>query len=301
MAELVVAGGDRRRARRRGDRGSFAAKTRERTRRGTRRKTAKPRTRPPTQAPRRREPPSAEDPPAAEEGYGRTPEPIAEPQDESPPPKPDAGGARVLASPVARRIAEQRGIDLSTIAGTGPKGRIVRADVEGAAPSDSAATPAPSPEPAPTPAPTPAPAPRSSFRPNARASRAGAGRYSARGRETLQRPQGHCPPAHRIEADRPALLPDDRRAARRAAGLARRAQRLARGGRRQAQRQRHADQGARPRADPRAAMQRQLPGGDAAALLARRHFRRRRRADRAHHSGDPRGRHARGSPPSPPT
>jgi len=39
---------------------------------------------------------------------------------------------RVFASPLARRIAEQKGVDLKLITGTGPNGRIVRADVEGA-------------------------------------------------------------------------------------------------------------------------------------------------------------------------
>ncbi|MEI9930978.1 MAG: biotin/lipoyl-containing protein [Rhizomicrobium sp.] len=39
---------------------------------------------------------------------------------------------RVFASPLARRIAEQKGVDLSGIAGSGPRGRIVKADVDGA-------------------------------------------------------------------------------------------------------------------------------------------------------------------------
>lgn len=42
------------------------------------------------------------------------------------------GGERVKASPLARRIARERGIDLHAVAGSGPGGRIVRADVEGA-------------------------------------------------------------------------------------------------------------------------------------------------------------------------
>ncbi|MGD0765084.1 MAG: dihydrolipoamide acetyltransferase family protein [Dehalococcoidia bacterium] len=41
-----------------------------------------------------------------------------------------APAGRVLASPVARRMAEEKGIDLSRIKGTGPEGRIVREDVE---------------------------------------------------------------------------------------------------------------------------------------------------------------------------
>jgi len=44
-----------------------------------------------------------------------------------------AKGDRVLASPLARRIAEQGGIDLSGLQGSGPNGRIVKADVEAAA------------------------------------------------------------------------------------------------------------------------------------------------------------------------
>lgn len=41
-------------------------------------------------------------------------------------------GARVFASPLARRIAKDAGIDLSTLKGTGPNGRIVKKDVEAA-------------------------------------------------------------------------------------------------------------------------------------------------------------------------
>jgi len=41
-----------------------------------------------------------------------------------------AVGGRVLASPMARRMAEEKGLDLSRIAGTGPGGRIIREDVE---------------------------------------------------------------------------------------------------------------------------------------------------------------------------
>ena len=44
-----------------------------------------------------------------------------------------AKGDRILASPLARRIAEQGGIDLSGLKGSGPNGRIVKADVEAAA------------------------------------------------------------------------------------------------------------------------------------------------------------------------
>ncbi|SMX41988.1 pyruvate dehydrogenase complex dihydrolipoamide acetyltransferase [Actibacterium lipolyticum] len=50
-----------------------------------------------------------------------------------------ADGARVFASPLARRIAADKGLDLSQVTGTGPKGRIVKADVEGATAAPKAA------------------------------------------------------------------------------------------------------------------------------------------------------------------
>jgi len=43
-----------------------------------------------------------------------------------------SSGARVIASPLAKRMAEQAGLDLSKIAGSGPGGRIVKHDVESA-------------------------------------------------------------------------------------------------------------------------------------------------------------------------
>ncbi|QFT73245.1 pyruvate dehydrogenase complex dihydrolipoamide acetyltransferase [Ruegeria sp. THAF33] len=54
-----------------------------------------------------------------------------------------ADGGRVFASPLARRIAAQKGLDLSQIAGSGPHGRIVKADVESATAAPAAAAPAP--------------------------------------------------------------------------------------------------------------------------------------------------------------
>jgi len=41
-----------------------------------------------------------------------------------------AAGGRIFASPLVRKIAHERGIDLTSIAGTGPNGRIVRRDIE---------------------------------------------------------------------------------------------------------------------------------------------------------------------------
>ncbi len=45
-------------------------------------------------------------------------------------PEPTRDGGRVKASPLARRIARERGIDLASLSGTGPEGRIVAEDVE---------------------------------------------------------------------------------------------------------------------------------------------------------------------------
>ncbi|WP_043831154.1 pyruvate dehydrogenase complex dihydrolipoamide acetyltransferase [Muricoccus aerilatus] len=90
------------------------------------------------------------------------------PQGPAPVPAPVANGqaGRIFASPLARRMAGQAGLDLGSIKGSGPGGRIVKADVEAAqaapkpvaapAPQAAAAAPAPAPAAAPKPA---APAP----------------------------------------------------------------------------------------------------------------------------------------------
>jgi pyruvate dehydrogenase E2 component (dihydrolipoyllysine-residue acetyltransferase) len=60
-----------------------------------------------------------------------------------------SGNGRIKASPLARRIARERGIDLSAVAGTGPDGRVVAEDVERAAATGTiapAAAPAPVPQ-----------------------------------------------------------------------------------------------------------------------------------------------------------
>ncbi|HWH19159.1 MAG TPA: biotin/lipoyl-containing protein, partial [Solirubrobacterales bacterium] len=62
----------------------------------------------------------------------------------TPSPAPSAGvsvGERVKASPVARRIAKDTGVDLGALTGSGPGGRIVKADVESAAAVPAASTP----------------------------------------------------------------------------------------------------------------------------------------------------------------
>ena len=70
--------------------------------------------------------------PAAAPAAAAAPAPAASPA--------AATGARVFASPLARRIAKDKGIDLARVTGSGPHGRIVRADVEGLS-----ASPAPAP------------------------------------------------------------------------------------------------------------------------------------------------------------
>jgi len=57
-----------------------------------------------------------------------------------------ASGGRIFASPLAKRIAADKGLDLSRIKGSGPNGRIVKADVEAAKPG-AAAAPASAPAP----------------------------------------------------------------------------------------------------------------------------------------------------------
>jgi pyruvate dehydrogenase E2 component (dihydrolipoamide acetyltransferase) len=49
-----------------------------------------------------------------------------------------ANGERIVASPLAKRIAGQMGVDLGALKGSGPGGRIVKADVEGAQPGGAA-------------------------------------------------------------------------------------------------------------------------------------------------------------------
>ncbi|AZQ68007.1 pyruvate dehydrogenase complex dihydrolipoamide acetyltransferase [Silicimonas algicola] len=55
-------------------------------------------------------------------------------------------GERVFASPLARRIAKDKGLDLNQVKGSGPKGRIVKADVETAEPGKAAAPAAEAPK-----------------------------------------------------------------------------------------------------------------------------------------------------------
>jgi len=85
---------------------------------------------------------------ASAEDHGRPDDAGAEP----------ASGDRVKASPLARRIAAEKGVDLAGVSGSGPNGRIVKADVEGATPgaAPAKAEAAPASPSAPAPAAKPA-------------------------------------------------------------------------------------------------------------------------------------------------
>lgn len=73
-----------------------------------------------------------------------------------PQPSPVVDGNRIFASPLARRIASQNGVDISQVKGSGPHGRIVKRDVEGLSASDVKSAQADKPAPV---ASSPAPAP----------------------------------------------------------------------------------------------------------------------------------------------
>jgi len=77
--------------------------------------------------------------PAAEEAPAEAPAVIAAPAPAAPA---KADGSRLFATPLARRIAADKGLDLSQIQGSGPHGRIIKADVEGATAQPVAAAPA---------------------------------------------------------------------------------------------------------------------------------------------------------------
>ncbi|MBY6047501.1 pyruvate dehydrogenase complex dihydrolipoamide acetyltransferase [Vannielia litorea] len=71
--------------------------------------------------------------PAKEEAKAEAPAASA-PAASAAPAAPSKDGERIFASPLARRIAADKGIDLASIKGSGPKGRIVKSDVENAKP-----------------------------------------------------------------------------------------------------------------------------------------------------------------------
>ena len=84
-------------------------------------------------APKADETPKAPAPPKA---------PVETPPAPSAPAAPRAEGDRIKASPLARRLAQAQNIDLASLQGSGPGGRIVRADIDAAAGKAPAAAPA---------------------------------------------------------------------------------------------------------------------------------------------------------------
>jgi pyruvate dehydrogenase E2 component (dihydrolipoamide acetyltransferase) len=82
------------------------------------------------------EPQEAEEPETANGKPAERPEPAPAPAGES---RDGNGDGRVKASPVARRMARELGLELAALEGTGPGGRIIKADVEAAAGGDGQA------------------------------------------------------------------------------------------------------------------------------------------------------------------
>ena len=99
----------------------------------------------------------AKAPSVAEKGYGASPATDPAPQNVSPGRPAASDGGRVKASPLAKRLAQAQGVDLAGITGSGPNGRIVKADLADAKPSSAAPPAAPADS---APAATPAAAPK---------------------------------------------------------------------------------------------------------------------------------------------
>ena len=126
-------------------------------------------------------------------------------------------GDRIKASPLARRLAQAQGIDLSTLQGSGPGGRIVRADIDASCRQGACRC--------------------ASWSAGCRSRRsrphlvtAGADRAGdpARSGQAFEHPQDDRAPPDGVEAADPAHLSDRRHPARRAPEAAQRAQRRAR-------------------------------------------------------------------------
>jgi pyruvate dehydrogenase E2 component (dihydrolipoyllysine-residue acetyltransferase) len=107
-------------------------------------------------APKKKEQEETEKPAPAEEKEPETAPPqeskksaekkAAPPSKPTPEPRTESSGAaRVKASPLARRLAAEQGVDLSTVKGTGPDGRVTESDVRAASKSKGAAPSSPAP------------------------------------------------------------------------------------------------------------------------------------------------------------
>jgi pyruvate dehydrogenase E2 component (dihydrolipoyllysine-residue acetyltransferase) len=134
-------------------------------------------------------PPVAEQPAA----NGSPPPPVAPATAAPPLPAERRPGERIDASPVARRLAQELGVELATVPGTGPRGRIMKADVQAAhaerpatagrngAPQEPVAIPSPAAGPPPAPAPPPPAASRPGVAPPPAAAPPSAGPDGGRG------------------------------------------------------------------------------------------------------------------------
>ncbi|KAM0745643.1 pyruvate dehydrogenase [Meredithblackwellia eburnea MCA 4105] len=90
-------------------------------------------------APEAKEEKKAEAPAPKEE---KAPEPKKESKPEAPSSQPSADRTVIFATPVAKRLALEKGIPLAQIKGTGPEGRIIKADIDNYKPAAAAAAPA---------------------------------------------------------------------------------------------------------------------------------------------------------------
>src|SRR5947209_1727548 len=90
-------------------------------------------------APALGKPAAQPEPPPAPREPKTEPAPAAQPVEAAPRPVANGGDGRVFASPLARRMAQQAGIDLAGIRGSGPNGRVVKADIDRALASPAAA------------------------------------------------------------------------------------------------------------------------------------------------------------------
>ena len=128
---------------------------------------------------------------------------------------------RIFASPLARRLAKEPGVDLAALAGSGPHGRIVKRDVEAALQTTARARPQ-RPAPPSQAAPQPAACRRSQPMPDDKIlALYEKGSYEVVPHDGMRK--HHRPAPHAVEADHPAFLSDGRLPHRRPA---RRAQRI---------------------------------------------------------------------------